>query len=198
MCTPETYSIWLEAAYCLFAEKGPENFSIKEVAKKCGLPRTNFYYYFDSKDDLLDKIIDLHFQSTAEIFNVELSKSLNVFIPDLYEQIYAFKLGIQFAKNLFKHRDISRYNEAHIKGVALSADLIIPKFKAYFNINLPDDQVKQLWFTLTDTWYSRLSFNNYSVDYLCELCHEIMASILPLIELANKKDNKLRFVDTPV
>ena len=184
----ESYNTWVETAYILFAEKGPENFSVKEVAKLCGLPRTNFYYYFDSKDDLLDRIIELHFQTTTEFFNIELVKRLNTFIPDLYEVIYDFKLGIQFSKTLFKHREIPKYNKAYLKGTALSADLIIPKFKEYFNINIPDENAKELWFTLTDTWYSRLSFNYYSVDYLCELCYEIMNTVLPLTGHTNIVD----------
>jgi len=183
--TSESYTVWLKTAYQLFAEKGPENFSVKEVAKLCGLPRTNCYYYFDNKDDLLDKTIDLHFQTTTEIFNAELSKRLNAFMPDLYEVLYDFKLGMQFAKTLFKHRDIPKYNTAFLKGVALSADLIVPKFKEYFSINLPDEQVKKLWYALNETWYSRLNFSNYSVEYLCDLCSEIMDTLTPLIELSN-------------
>lgn len=190
MKTKESYTIWLETAYKLFAEKGPENLSVKEVAKLCGLPRTNFYYYFENKDDLLDKIIELHFQSTTEIFNSELSKRLNTFIPDLYEVTYDFKIGMQFAKTLFKHRDIPRYNNAYIKGAELSTDIIIPKFKEHFNIDLPDEQAKQLWFTLNDSWFSRLNFNNYTIEYLCELCYEIMNTVLPLIEQSKTQDKE--------
>ena len=181
MKTSKSYNLWLQTAHKLFAEKGPENFSIKEVAELSGLPRTNFYYHFDNKKELLDKAIELHFQTTTRIFNAELSKRLNVFIPDFYVVLYDFKLGMQFAKTLFKHRDIPRYNTAYLKGVALSADLIVPKFKQYFSIKLPDNQVKKLWYTLCDTWYSRIQFNDYSVEYLCDLCLEIMDTITPLI-----------------
>jgi AcrR family transcriptional regulator len=88
MHTTESYQKWLQAAYRLFAEKGPENLSIKALAKQCGLPRTNFYYYFENKKELIDKIIESHFQSTTEIFNIELNKRLKSFIPDLYEVLY--------------------------------------------------------------------------------------------------------------
>lgn len=188
MKTAKSYTIWLETAYILFAEKGPEKFSIKEVAKKCGLPRTNFYYYFDSKDDLLDKVIDLHFQTTVEIFNTALITRLNVFIPDLHKVTFDFKIGIEFTKTLFKHRDIPKYNDAYIKGTTLSVDIIVPKFKEYFGITMSDAEAKKLWFTLTDTWYSRLSFDNYTVEYLCELSNEFMDTILPLIEHPKKHD----------
>lgn len=198
MNTSDSYKLWLETAYKLFAEKGPEIFSVKEVAKLCGLPRTNFYYYFDNKDDLLDRTIELYFQTTTEFFNVELCKRMKTYIPDLYLIVYDFKLGVQFTKMLFKHRDIHKYNIAYIKGVALSADIIIPKFKMFFNINLPDKEVKQLWFTVMDTWYSRLDFSNYSVDYLCESCYEIMDTLKPLIKLANKQNIERFALDTPV
>ena len=52
MKTSELYNKWIETAYALFAEEGPENLSIKALAKQCGLPLTNFYYYFDNKEEL--------------------------------------------------------------------------------------------------------------------------------------------------
>lgn len=198
MKTTESYTIWLEAAYRLFAEKGPENLSIKDLAKQCGLPRTNFYYYFDNKEELIDKIIELHFKSTIEIFNLELEKRLHVYIPDLYVILYDLKLGLQFTKQLFCNRENPKFNHAYKKGAALSVDLIAPKFKAYFNINLPDEEVKALWFTVLDTWYSRLSFNAYSVELLIDSCYEIMDTITPLIEKSNSIDNRTPFLDTSV
>lgn len=186
----ESYNKWLEEAYRIFAEKGPENLSIKALSKQCGLPRTNFYYYFDNKEELIDKIIDLHFETTTNVFNVELEKRLHTYIPDLYVIMYDLKLGLQFAKQLFKNRENQKFNEAHKKGIALSAYLIIPKFKDYFNIDLPDETVIQLWSTVVDAWYSRLSFSSFSVDLLIASCYDVMDTILPLIEKGNKLESK--------
>lgn len=190
MKTSESYNKWLEEAYRFFAEKGPENLTVKALAKQCGLPRTNFYYHFDNKEDLIHKIIELHFSTTTKIFIVELEKRLHLYIPDLYVILYDFKLGLQFAKQLFKNRDNQKFNEAHVKGVALSADLIIPKFKAYFNIDLSDKEVKAIWFTVVDTWYSRLNFNNFTVDSLIASGLDVLNTITPLIEKAKNSDNK--------
>ena len=43
----KTYIKWFEAAYLLFAEKGPSEINVKAVADKGGLVRSNFYYYRD-------------------------------------------------------------------------------------------------------------------------------------------------------
>jgi AcrR family transcriptional regulator len=183
MSKSESYCIWVETAYQLFAEEGPENFSIKALANRCRLPRTNFYYYFDNKEEIIEAILELHFQTTTEHFNIELEKKFNTLIPDLYEAIYEFKLGIQFARQLFRYRDKPQFNKAHKKGLTLSVDLILPKFKDYFEINLPDNKAKELWFTLADVWYSRINFDDYTVKSLSNLAIEIMSSITPLINM---------------
>lgn len=199
MNTSESYNKWLESAYCFFAEKGLEKLSIKALAEKCGLPRTNFYYHFENKEELINKTIELHFKSTTKIFNKELNKRCHSFIPDLFIVVCDFKLGFQFAKQLFKNRENLKFNAAYNKSVALSADLIAPKFREYFNIDLDHESTKALWFTLTDTWYSRLNFNNFSVDSLCALCYEIIDTILPLIEKGSLPRDIPHFsFDTPV
>lgn len=182
MKNSDSYNRWIEAAYLFFAEEGPQNLSIKALAKQCELPRTNFYYYFENKEELIDKIIELHFKTTTDIFNAELENRLHSFIPDLFLIMYEFKLGVQFTKQLFKYREQIEFNEAYMQTVALSADLIVPKFMIFYKIDLPFEEAKSLWFTLTDTWYSRLDFENYTVDSLCELSCKIMDSIIPLIK----------------
>lgn len=180
-----SYSRWIEAAYIYFAEEGPKNLSIMALAKQCGLPRTNFYYYFENKEDLIDKVIELHFKSTIDIFNAELENRLHSFMPDLYVIMCEFKLGAQFTQQLFKNREQLKFNEAYKETIALSADLVVPKFMAFHKIDLPFEAGKSLWLTLTDTWYSRINFENFTVDSLCELTYEIMDSIIPLIEKNN-------------
>lgn len=185
MKNSKSYNRWIEAAYLYFAEEGPKNLSIMALAKLCGLPRTNFYYYFENKEDLIDKIIVFHFRTTTDIFNTELEKRLNSFMPDLFVITYEFKLGIQFTKQLFKNREHVKFNEAYKQTTALSADLIVPKFMDFLKIDLPFEAGKSLWFTLTDTWYSRINFENFTVDSLSEISYEVMASVIPLIKKNN-------------
>lgn len=182
MNNSESYNKWLEAAYQLFAQEGPKDLSIKALAELCGLPRTNFYYYFDNKNDLIDKVIDLHFRSTVEIFNTEVKKRLHCYIPDMYIILLDFQLGIQFTKQLFINREEAIYNKAYKKSIALSAGVIVPKFIAFENMSLPIEDAKLLWYTLNDTWYSRVNCNIFTLEYLCESYDELMNSIRPLIK----------------
>jgi AcrR family transcriptional regulator len=182
MKTSVSYIKWLETAYIKFAEIGPNNLSIKSLAKQCDLPRTNFYYYFANKEELIEELIKLHFETTTKLFNTELENRLHSLIPDLYVISIDYKLGFQFAKQLFLNREEPVYNKAYKHGIALSANLIVPKFKEFTKIDLPYESVKLIWFTVTDAWFSRVKFDEFSVDYLCELYYEIMDTLAPLIE----------------
>ena len=182
MNVSESYTVWLENAYILFSEQGPVNISIKGLAAQCGLPRTNFYYYFDNKEDLIEKVIELHFKTTTELFNTELENKLHSLIPDLYVIAYEYKPGFQFAKQLFLNRENPIYNKAYKKCIALSSDLIVPKFKVFNKIDLPHERIKAIWFMVTDVWFSRVKFDEFSVDYLCALYYEIMDTLAPLID----------------
>lgn len=49
---------FIEAAEALFLEKGYQDTSVSEIVKQVGVAHGLFYYYFDSKEELLDAIID--------------------------------------------------------------------------------------------------------------------------------------------
>ncbi|CAJ36194.1 TetR/AcrR family transcriptional regulator [Methanocella arvoryzae] len=48
----------IEAAEILFREKGFKQTSVSDIVKKVGVAQGTFYYYFDSKDDALNAVID--------------------------------------------------------------------------------------------------------------------------------------------
>lgn len=49
---------FISTAEILFEEKGYENTSVDDIVKRMGVAKGLFYYYFETKDDVLDIIID--------------------------------------------------------------------------------------------------------------------------------------------
>lgn len=47
----------IEAANALFYQRGYNQTSFSEIAEAAGIPRGNFYYYFKSKDEILESVI---------------------------------------------------------------------------------------------------------------------------------------------
>jgi AcrR family transcriptional regulator len=48
----------IEAAEALFREEGYRQTSVSDIVKKIGVAQGTFYYYFKSKDNILDAVVD--------------------------------------------------------------------------------------------------------------------------------------------
>ena len=59
----------IDAANKLFYEKGYNQTAFSEVAEASGIPKGNFYYYFKSKDELLDAVIDDRLDGIRQMLN---------------------------------------------------------------------------------------------------------------------------------
>ena len=83
----ETERRILEAAISVFAENGFDGGRIDEIARHAGVNKAMIYYYFDSKEELYTKIIEMVFKKVSAIIIENLS-DLN---PDtLQESITSF------------------------------------------------------------------------------------------------------------
>lgn len=54
----ERYAEFLDVAQALFFSKGYERTSVKEIINAVGVAKGTFYYYFDSKADLLEALVE--------------------------------------------------------------------------------------------------------------------------------------------
>lgn len=54
----ERYAEFLDVAQALFFSKGYERTSVKEIINAVGVAKGTFYYYFDSKVDLLEALVE--------------------------------------------------------------------------------------------------------------------------------------------
>ena len=44
------------------------------------------------------------------------------------------------------------------------------------------DEIMPLWETITDTWYCRINFDDYTAESLSHLAKEIISTVFPLIQ----------------
>jgi AcrR family transcriptional regulator len=56
----------MDAAEQLFVEKGYEHTSASDIIRKVGVAQGTFYYYFKSKDEILNAVIDRYIKRYAE------------------------------------------------------------------------------------------------------------------------------------
>lgn len=178
----KSYKKWLKTAYFLFAELGPDGINIKALSEACGLPRPNFYYHFPDKEYLIDQLLKMHLELELT-YEHELKEKLHTFLPDLYEILVDYKPVIKFHWQLFRNRHVLKYNHVYLTLNNTSGELILPKFKDYYKLEVSGSKLKSIWGTLIDSWYSRLDFDKFTVEELCAISEETMNAILEIIRL---------------
>ncbi len=104
----------LDAAQTLFFSKGYEKTSVNDIINSVGVAKGTFYHYFNSKVDLLDKLVDrfisLTFQEAQEMSNrpfPDAIEKLNAFFETIRNQKVAQKdLMMLFMKVMYTDENL--------------------------------------------------------------------------------------------
>ncbi len=67
----------LDSALDLFAEKGYDHTSINDIIDKVGVTKGAFYYYFKSKEQVLDEIVEKFNEYDAQIFREVMAEEIS-------------------------------------------------------------------------------------------------------------------------
>jgi len=79
----------IDAADQLFYNLGYNQTSFRDISDATGIPRGNFYYYFKTKDDILDAVVD-----SRLVMYTEMLEQCDQRSPDPRKRILAFVDGL--------------------------------------------------------------------------------------------------------
>ena len=68
----------LNLAYRMFIEKGYENTSIDEIVAKAGIAKGTYYYYFASKEETLEAVIEMMIDKESAVAKELLQAPLSI------------------------------------------------------------------------------------------------------------------------
>lgn len=107
----------LKAAYEIFGTKGFTKTTISDIIKKAGASKGGFYHHFDSKEAILEEILQLYI------------KDVNAYLDQLYEEYdHDYKkifIGVFEAINRFKKEQFKRWPELMKMMAFPGSDVII-------------------------------------------------------------------------
>lgn len=173
---------WLEQGYKDFAEGGPENLSVNHMAKEIGASRSSFYHHFGDMEIFIDSLLEMHLE-IALAFNETGAERCKKLIPDLYELLAEYNIPLKFARQLFHHRQIPRYNYLfNICYQSSGEAFLLRLFTKRLGLEGPSENLKHLWLTLGEAWYSRLDPEDLSAQTMQQHAESILQDISVLMD----------------
>lgn len=188
----------LQVSSKLFNEKGYENTSISDILKEIGIAKGTLYYYFKSKEDIMNAIID---QVTQNVFHkastiskdCSLSvqeKMLNIILSLNIEEDYAGKEIIKHVnhpQNLLMHQ---KQINSVIKGITPILTSVINdgiKMKL-FSTNFPQESTEMILV------YALYAFDDNNITSMEELMKKAYAFIYNLERIFNTEPGSFNFL----
>ena len=186
----------IETAGKLFEEKGYEQTQVQDIVNEIGVAKGLFYYYFKSKDEVMEELADRYADAIIDAVNKLIDKDISTFdkinrifqiFIDSAEKKSGIFMGIFNVKNGITHERI--FFNVGKKMVPLVTELILsgndngecncsdPKFITEFLVSGLFNIMNQI-------------SPDEKIDYLKEKLPTIKTMILKLYNFAEQKESK--------
>ena len=186
----------IETAGKLFEEKGYEQTQVQDIVNEIGVAKGLFYYYFKSKDEVMEELADRYADAIIDAVNKLIYKDISTFdkinrifqiFIDSAEKKSGIFMGILKVKNGITHERI--FFNVGKKMVPLVSELILsgndngecncsdPKFITEFLVTGLFNIMNQI-------------SPDEKIDYLKEKLPTIKTMILKLYNFAEQKESK--------
>ena len=185
----------IETAGKLFEEKGYEQTQVQDIVNEIGVAKGLFYYYFKSKDEVMEELADRYADAIIDAVNKLIDKDISTFdkinrifqiFIDSAEKKFGIFMGILNVKNGITHERI--FFNVGKKMVPLVTELILsgndngecncsdPKFITEFLVSGLFNIMNQI-------------SPDEKIDYLKEKLPTIKTMILKLYNFAEQKES---------
>ena len=186
----------IETAGKLFEEKGYEQTQVQDIVNEIGVAKGLFYYYFKSKDEVMEELADRYADAIIDAVNKLIDKDISTFdkidrifqiFIDSAEKKFGIFMGILNVKNGITHERI--FFNVGKKMVPLVTELILsgndngecncsdPKFITEFLVSGLFNIMNQI-------------SPDKKIEYLKEKLPTIKTMILKLYNFAEQKESK--------
>ena len=186
----------IETAGKLFEEKGYEQTQVQDIVNEIGVAKGLFYYYFKSKDEVMEELADRYADAIIDAVNKLIYKDISTFdkinrifqiFIDSAEKKFGIFMGILNVKNGKTHERI--FFNVGKKMVPLVTELILsgndngecncsdPKFITEFLVSGLFNIMNQI-------------SPDEKIDYLKEKLPTIKTMILKLYNFVEQKESK--------
>jgi AcrR family transcriptional regulator len=154
----------MQSAIKLFAKRGFDSTSMREIAEKAGVTKPMIYYYYKDKEDLyfslLDEYLSKFIQKVSEVFTLPLTPQEKI---QRFVELYV--------THLKKNRNIFRIINREITGGRKNVDKLTDNYFSKIHTDLTkviDDGTKDESFKVLDPHATAFSLVGIIIFYFAE------------------------------
>ena len=158
---------WLETGYTLFAREGPDGVQIEKIARLLALNKSSFYHYFGTLEIFNGLLIQHHYNKIdVAIEDAQEAESLD---PDYLDTIVKHKVTFMFQMQLTRHTSNALFSKACLKVNQKIDQSVILLWNKHLGLTNNDDVSLLYLGFVRDTFYARISFENFNYHFLHEI-----------------------------
>ena len=134
----------LRAALKLFLDKGIRETKLEEIAESVYLTKPTIYYYFKSKEDIVDALIEKGWNQLLDVAkrNFDLDNPRDSLFRIIEEQMELYKNKYELLKFLFiSSNQVSEYENGSIKPWALAKNELMDMYEELLIKLVGEDKV---------------------------------------------------------
>jgi len=175
---------WLEAGYEIFALQGPDALKVEALARKVGISKSSFYHHFADLEIYSEMLMAYHLESIGVM--ARNSTKCKVIDPDFLMLMLEHKRDIMFNRRLRVHRDNLSYQLCFERASYSVEKEFIGIFAAMYGLETQLDIGWNVLKVVNDLFYSRVTNENFTYDWLVKFLEEIdnfMKDVIRSIDL---------------
>jgi len=172
---------WIRTGYSLFARDSKSALNVDKIAKVVGKSRSSFYHNFYDLEDFRDQLFSYHYEQAKKFQKTSIL--IDDLFPEFIQLMVKYKDWVFFQKQIFLLRfEDPRYLEAFDKVRSVTEEHTASLWIKTAGLGKsPVSQIRQFFFVIRENFYTRLDYDNWTVEAILKEITEINNSFKFLI-----------------
>ncbi len=172
----------LKIAYELFISKGYENTSVDEIISRADIAKGTYYYYFKSKEQMLEDVIDLMIESEA--VEAEKIACSNIPVPRKIAGVITSLSPKEQERSISEQLHKPENALMHLKTRKKLISVIVPLLskvveegieQGIFSCDNIEERVRMI-LELSDAVFNEDSFTDHSIEVFIDITEKILGA----------------------
>lgn len=164
-----SYQIWMNAGYAVFSEEGPSGIQVERLARDLDKNKSGFYHFFEDREKFFELLMKEHL-GRLDLLSFQIRR-IKSFDPEYIQFLMENRETVLFQMQLVRNRENPLFGITMEQFSARVTSAVLPVWSNYLGTSVTVSG--KLWGIIRDTFYSRVTPDNFNFEWMSELSKEV-------------------------